>query len=515
MNMMKNFTGEPKPMFTPENYQDNVQDYHADRLRHNRWFFLLAAAIGMAATLVDALDNTLDYQRVIILRLFGTILPVLTVYALTFKPQIWRKHWRSVCLSSILLSACGDAGISAISVPGSSTYLHYYDGFYAHSAFLILVVRGWEKAIDIAIVIMIIFYLVVGVYFESPVSSRVGVLYAAYVLVLYAVIVAMIAKIITRNEETMLDMQLQLREQSLKIEEQNYAILAQKKLVEEQNIEILKQKESLQEQNSAIIMQKMLLEEQTSEIEVNNTTLQETIKLLEETSRAKNDLLGMVAHDLKNPLAAIRLTAQYLSSPHAANETDRSEYYQDILDMSENMFRLVTDMLNTSAIEEGKVVASCVTFDVGPLTSSVVSSYEHPAAAKNIMLHAHTPSANVFADPSLVRQILDNLVSNALKYTPKGRSVYVTIESAEYHIAVRVRDEGPGISDEDQLKLFRKYQRLSARPTGDEHSSGLGLSIAMTFARLMNCTIKCNSTLGHGSMFSLLMPLAHAESDGQ
>lgn len=513
--MIKSFAGERKTTFMPENYQDNVRDYHADRLRHNRWFFLLAAAIGMAATLVDSLDNTAAYQKVVFLRLFGTIFPVLGVYFLTFRPQIWRKYWRTACLSSIILSACGDAGISAISAPGSSTYLHYYDGFYAHSAFLILIVRGWEKAIDIAIVAMIIFYLAVGVYFETPGAIRVPLSYTAYVLVLYAVIVAMIAKIITKNEETMLDMQLQMREQTLKIEEQNYAILAQKKLVEEQNIEILKQKESLEEQNGAIIMQKMLLEEQTSEIEINNTILQETIKLLEETSRAKNDLLGMVAHDLKNPLAAIRLTAQYLSSPHAANETDRSEYYQDILDMSENMFRLVTDMLNTSAIEEGKIVASCVTFDIGPLTSSVVSNYQHTAAAKNITMNWHTPSINVFADPSLVRQILDNLVSNALKYTPKGRSVYVTVESAEYHVAVRVRDEGPGISDEDQLKLFRKYQRLSARPTGDEHSSGLGLSIAMTFARLMNCTIKCNSTLGHGSMFSLLLPSAHGESDGQ
>jgi signal transduction histidine kinase len=124
----------------------------------------------------------------------------------------------------------------------------------------------------------------------------------------------------------------------------------------------------------------------------------------------------------------------------------------------------------------------------------------------------------VHADASASLQILDNLVSNAVKYSPPGKRVVVRITNDELRISnvhsslhtsgvcIAVQDEGPGLSDEDKTKLFGKFARLSARPTAGEHSTGLGLSIVKRLAEAMNGNIHCKSTLGEGATFILVLP---------
>jgi two-component system sensor histidine kinase/response regulator len=109
-------------------------------------------------------------------------------------------------------------------------------------------------------------------------------------------------------------------------------------------------------------------------------------------------------------------------------------------------------------------------------------------------------------DRAAILQILDNLISNALKYSPPKTTVHVHTLPEREHVVVSVRDEGPGINEEDQKKLFQKFSRLSARPTGGESSTGLGLAIVKRLAEAMSGTVQCHSVPGSGATFSLRLP---------
>ena len=98
-------------------------------------------------------------------------------------------------------------------------------------------------------------------------------------------------------------------------------------------------------------------------------------------------------------------------------------------------------------------------------------------------------------------QIVENFLSNAIKYSPRGRAVTIKLAHHEGTVTLEVHDEGPGLSEEDQAKLFRKFTRLTPRPTGDESSNGLGLSIVKRLAECMGGRVGCRSQLGKGSVF--------------
>ena len=138
----------------------------------------------------------------------------------------------------------------------------------------------------------------------------------------------------------------------------------------------------------------------------------------------------------------------------------------------------------------------------------VVDDYRTRAEAKNITLHLeNTDEAKVFADESMTMQVLENLISNAVKYSPKGKNIFVRVLSPSSSFArVEVQDEGPGISSEDMQKLFGKFVRLSAHPTGDEHSTGLGLSIVKKMVEAMHGRVWCESELGQGAKFIVELP---------
>jgi signal transduction histidine kinase len=110
------------------------------------------------------------------------------------------------------------------------------------------------------------------------------------------------------------------------------------------------------------------------------------------------------------------------------------------------------------------------------------------------------------ADEQMLNQILDNIFSNALKYSPHGKSIFVRVESRETVVRVEIQDEGEGISPEDMTKLFGKFARLSARPTGGEHSTGLGLSIVKKMVEAMNGKVWCESEVGKGATFIVELP---------
>jgi signal transduction histidine kinase len=295
--------------------------------------------------------------------------------------------------------------------------------------------------------------------------------------------------------------------------------------------------------NQELTQRQEILEEQAMEIEIINTKLHEQNEVLLALNEEKNEILGIVSHDLKNPISAVRGLAEILEKELLAPE-QTNEIIRHIADNADRMLALVKNLLDVNQLESGARQFQRVEFDVEPLVGKIVKEYQIAAKAKNIRLEyfAETAPNLVCADEQAVRQVLDNLVSNALKYSPHGKSVVVCIRGhsplaighssgdsdstnvpmtnvpmtnvpmtnvpmpSDHFLRIEVRDEGPGISPQDRKKLFGKFARLSARPTGGEHSTGLGLSIVKTMVEAMNGKVWCESELGKGATFIVELP---------
>jgi signal transduction histidine kinase len=176
-----------------------------------------------------------------------------------------------------------------------------------------------------------------------------------------------------------------------------------------------------------------------------------------------------------------------------------------------------------NAIEEGGIKLNPTLFDIRETVNRIVESYTQRAVQKNILLHYSFPDEAVMtlADERLTEQVVENLISNAVKYSPPNKNVFVRMANngkenansqnvqpatAQAMVRIEVQDEGPGISEEDKKKLFGKFSRLSAQPTGGEHSTGLGLSIVKNLVEVMNGEVWCDSVLGEGAVFILELP---------
>lgn len=252
-----------------------------------------------------------------------------------------------------------------------------------------------------------------------------------------------------------------------------------------------------------------------------NQELQEVNEQLHQLNMDKDELLGIVAHDLKSPLSAIRGIADALVNDDTLPETIRQEFQQTILDTSDRMFSLIGELLNANAIERGGVVFTKRPVSVSETMRDIVHQYSKQAESKSLTFDLVIENTAIaYTDDFALHQICENFVSNALKYSPAEKAILIRVATQEHStnsqtthqvVRVEVQDQGPGLSEEDQLKLFGKFMRLSARPTAGEHSTGLGLSIVKKLAEAIGARIGCNSTLGNGATFFLEIPSATPE----
>jgi signal transduction histidine kinase len=232
---------------------------------------------------------------------------------------------------------------------------------------------------------------------------------------------------------------------------------------------------------------------------------------LVELNNEKNEFLGIVAHDLKNPLSNIKMLSKILNEEHKTLSPEEvQEFSADILTASGRMFELITNLLDVNAIERGGIRIINRPFDIKSICANVVANYTARAEAKNIQLISEFDDGTVEAigDPSAAIQVFENILSNAVKYSPYDKKIFVRLHVNNAIVRVEVQDQGPGMSEDDMKKLFGKFARLSAQPTGGEHSTGLGLSIVKKMVEAMNGNVWCESTLGEGATFIWTMQLA-------
>lgn len=220
----------------------------------------------------------------------------------------------------------------------------------------------------------------------------------------------------------------------------------------------------------------------------------------------KNEFMGIAAHDLKNPLTVILGSAELIAM--SKDENQNSTLSKNIVSAATRMRNLIADLLDFNAIEQGKYNSAVERCDIHALVEQCVENNQPIAARKQIAFRVGISEGLwAKADRAATLQILDNLVSNALKYSPPNTTIHVHALPEKDHVLVKIRDEGPGISEADRRKLFQKFTRLSARPTGGESSTGLGLAIVKRLAEAMSGSVQCYSTLGSGSTFTLQLPV--------
>ncbi|MBS1536429.1 MAG: hypothetical protein JST20_01615 [Bacteroidetes bacterium] len=259
---------------------------------------------------------------------------------------------------------------------------------------------------------------------------------------------------------------------------------------------------------------------QKSDIERVNQELQERNTYLAELNAEKNEFMGIAAHDLKNPLAAIMLTSD-ITRRYWKNLTHKeiSDNIDGIYTTAQKMKAIIINLLDTHAIESGAINLNIRQFSLSEVVVAEAENYRERAIAKDIQLHIQSSPSDIeiIADEQILREVLDNLISNAVKYSPHDKNIYIstTQSTAEGKNVVRVsiRDEGQGISEEDKKKMFGKFQRLTAKPTGGEHSTGLGLSIVKKLVEMMGGRVWCESEgIGLGAIFNIEFPAPEKQS---
>ncbi len=235
-----------------------------------------------------------------------------------------------------------------------------------------------------------------------------------------------------------------------------------------------------------------------------------TLSKLKEVDKMKDTFISMASHELRSPLTAIKGYLEFLNEKQQGNKDMESKHYIDNITISvDRLGTLVNDILEVSRIEGNQIPIEITSFNPHPLISQSTEELRSQAIVKNLELTYETGDSRAFisADKERLKQVLVNLIGNAIKYTQKGTiTISTKIKDNEYMITVA--DSGIGMSAEDQTRLFEKFYRIKNDKTKDIVGTGLGLWITAELVRRMKGKIAIESIEGVGSHFTIHLPLA-------
>jgi len=229
---------------------------------------------------------------------------------------------------------------------------------------------------------------------------------------------------------------------------------------------------------------------------------------LTDLNKQKDDLIGIVAHDLKSPINQMNGLITLLSFKSDKWDDEEAEIFEKLENVNLHLKELVERILDLESIQKKSLNYQFIMTDLADVMKETVSEFREKAQSKNISIDISRiiNGKMVMVDPFFLKQVFENLVSNALKFSPLGSQVLIGSETHHEYHQIYVMDEGPGISEKDKLKLFTKYTTLSAKPTGDETSTGLGLSIVKKYVEEMNGNVWCENKIGKGAKFIVAFP---------
>ncbi|MFA7229017.1 MAG: ATP-binding protein [Melioribacteraceae bacterium] len=263
-------------------------------------------------------------------------------------------------------------------------------------------------------------------------------------------------------------------------------------------------------ENRFSILGKKSIVLEIDEIKKEETALRNLSDSLKELNQSKDKFISIVSHDLRAPFTTLLGFSEILLNEQDISEDERTEYLQYIYDASKSQLNLINCLLDWSRLQTGRIKVEPVRLNVKTLVSTAVAPLTGDAVRKNIDVKIEIPvDLNVNVDERLMSQAVVNLTTNALKFTPEGKEVHLSASRfKEGMIEIVVKDEGLGISEENQSKLFKIDQKFSLVGTNGEKGSGLGLTLVKEIVEKHGGQVWFYSQLGEGSEFHLTVPEA-------
>lgn len=259
--------------------------------------------------------------------------------------------------------------------------------------------------------------------------------------------------------------------------------------------------------------------ERTAEVVAQRDQLRSANDQLTRLNQFKSEFLGIAAHDLKNPLSVIYGYAGLMISK-GGNDPSLVRTARRIAASANQMLNIVSDLLDTTAIDSGKLRFEPQLTDLGELVTNVLESHRVAAADRQIAIHFHEEGdVTAAVDQEKMTRAVQNLVSNAIRYTrPNTRidvSVLGTGSSEDPRVRITVRDEGPGMTQEQIAQIFERFVRLAAKHNLPTPSTGLGLSIVKQFVEIHGGNVWVESSVGQGSAFHIEVPAVPPTGAGE
>jgi signal transduction histidine kinase len=234
-----------------------------------------------------------------------------------------------------------------------------------------------------------------------------------------------------------------------------------------------------------------------------------------ELAQLKSDFVSNVSHELKTPLALIRLFAETLEMQRVRSQERQKEYFSTIRKESERLTQLIDNILDFSRIEAGKREYEFARVNVSDLVRQVIESYRFHVEQEGFVLKVKIDDSvpPLWVDRDALSQAILNLLNNALKYSLKEKVIAVTLAHDEHDVQISVEDRGIGIARGDQKKIFEKFYRASNSLVHDNKGSGLGLSLVQHIVKAHRGSIQVESRMGEGSRFTIHLPLTKGPAE--
>ena len=236
--------------------------------------------------------------------------------------------------------------------------------------------------------------------------------------------------------------------------------------------------------------------------------LKKALDELKELNELKNQFLGMASHDIKSPVSRIEKTVEAILKNKASLAPEQLEQVKKIKEEAQGVFNLISDLLNVVKIETGKMGLELEKVALDKLVEEVFRMNQMAAESKKIVVDVQIDKEvpKILADPARLLEVLENLLTNAIKFTPLGKKITIHLKKAKGGISLSIHDEGVGIPQNELPRLFDRFARLSPQPTYGEKGTGLGLSICKQIVDLHKGKIDVQSEVGRGTTFTVFLP---------
>ena len=266
-------------------------------------------------------------------------------------------------------------------------------------------------------------------------------------------------------------------------------------------------KHLVDERTADLVNAKDKIEHHLQEVETARDELSKINLQLDKANKEKSDLLGILSHDFKNKVVNLNHFANGINTG-TIQQSEIKEHSQLMEQTTEYMLRLIEDTLSSSALEQGQLVLSKSPLDIVQLVELVVLKNRIVMQQKSqtIEFSSDPEQCMVNGSERWLNEAVDNLINNAGKFSPPNTTITVSVDVHDATLSIRVQDHGPGLTEEDKQYLFQPFKKLSAQPTGDEISTGLGLTIVKKIVEMHGGSVRAESIAGSGATFIVELP---------